>query len=225
MSIQKKQVRGGNEKLKQLRSGYSASDGSTFTETQNYVGSYEDCLTKFKAVMRTAKGASISPTEAGEAQVTVTNEAEIENTTPSDPVIEVLWVELRKSVMENPAFANVPENVKKQIRDSAEKASDSSTPVQPPDFGSAPATKLWKLLASGTTEYSTGVPVVRRTTTRQSRIATPGGAWFRENPPVSVPGSWEWMKTVNELRKEGKTRTLTEEWTAATKWDHTLYPL
>ena len=70
------------------------------------------------------------------------------------------------------------------------------------------------------------MPVVRRTNTKvNGSLTTHGGAWFRDEPPVTVDGQWEWMKTRDERRKDGKSFTRTEEWMGATIWDHDLYPM
>ena len=88
-------------------------------------------------------------------------------------------------------------------------------------------TKLRSSVTSsdGTTEWSTGVPVVRRTTTKRTGKEDKGKAWFRDTPPVDVEGDWEFLKTVNETRRDGKSYTQTEEWTGAKEWDHDLYPM
>ncbi|MFZ4774637.1 MAG: hypothetical protein ACOYM3_04695 [Terrimicrobiaceae bacterium] len=144
-----------------------------------------------------------------------------------DIMIEVEWVELRLPVQSNPAFDELTELGKRNILNAA----TASPPVEFSALGLSgfeSAEPLYKLILKGTTEWSTGVPVIRRTTKNASGISR-GSAWYRDTPPVSVPrggsgGTWEWMKTVDRRTKIGADIVQIEEWTGSETWDAILYP-
>ena len=217
-----------NQGISKLRDAVATSiSGSTITRTitETWVGPYVLLQRKQESVWRTALNTSLTPTAADSGQLTYTYEQKIdlgtEGTQLPEPTIEVIWQELRKPVTEHPAFASLSAETIKAIRDAAEEPLEDAT--LPPEAGEAGG-QLYDLLIKGVTEYATGVPVVRRNSTKRAGDAGGGNAWTRESPPVSVPGSWEWMKTADERREDGDTFTLVEEWTGANSWDSTLYP-
>ena len=124
-------------------------------------------------------------------------------------------MELRKPVGENPYFTDVTDADRATVR----KALDE--PTTAPVFTGA-TLKLYLLGLKGATEYSTGVPVVRRTTRNAGALAR-GTAWVRAAPPVTIPGSWEWLKTADRRNKVGADVQRYEEWTGAKEWDDDLY--
>jgi hypothetical protein len=218
MAIQKKPIKG--QGLVQLRSSISSTDGTTVTETTTFTGPYAELKLKQASLIFTAKGTALTPTSAGEGQLTVTQETELTAeyaAVPGTVTTEVIWQELRKPVETNPFFADL---TPAQIADAKLKV-EADPPWSPTNELAA---KLYEKLVRGTTEWVTAVPVVRRTTTRVRGDLAGGGAWFREDPPIAVDGSWEWMKTTDDRRREGKSFTRTEEWTAAESWDEDLYP-
>lgn len=202
--------------LVQQRSTITTNDEGVTTETQTWTGPYSQLLIKQNAVRATAKSTSLSPTEADGGVLTITYEtAPTDENAPPD-VIELIWAELRLPVTQHPAFKDIPADRKKAIKTLAE-TEDATAPSDADEL------KLYNLLAAGTTEYAVGAPVVRRTRTRR-RNPGGGGAWIRETPPALAPAGYEWLKTANETRKEGKSYTHTEEWTGAETWDAILYP-
>ena len=45
-----------------------------------------------------------------------------------------------------------------------------------------------------------------------------------QEPPVSVPGTWSWLKTADRVVQTAKKQyQRTEQWTASDKWDTDLY--
>ena len=191
---------------------------STITET--YSGPYAELRLLQDALASVRPATSLQPDQAGNAILTATREETYSPSTteePPPPVIEVLWQELRLPVEQNPAFDILSPAQKKAVRAAAE----SEAGQEPEDINEK---KLYLLLAAGTTEYSTGVPVVRRTSTKRTGDEGGGGAWFRDTPPGSIPPGYEWLKTADERRSEDGSFTLVEEWTGATVWDPDLYP-
>jgi hypothetical protein len=220
MSLHKKTIKGSG--LVQLRDSVSSSDGTSVTTTETWIGDYSDLRTKQNSLILQVKGTSLTPTEADQGELTITREVTIPayegNPSPESVVtIEVLWVELRKPVLEHPAF-QFEISVIKSIQAEAEAEDGGTPPAEPNEL------KLYELLAKGVNEYAVGVPVVRRTTTNVRGNIGSGNAWIRDTPPVSVTGEWEWLKTADERRQVGRRFDQVEEWTAANTWDEILYP-
>ncbi|MEO5915559.1 MAG: hypothetical protein ABIS50_15100 [Luteolibacter sp.] len=221
MAVNHKSVKGTG--LCKLRSSITSNDGTTLTEVETWNGPYSELKTKQLSVVLGVKGTNLVPTEADHGILTITREVDLsttgDSTVPNQEIIEVLWPELRKAVETNLFFKDLTDaqiqSVKKSVA-AGEAYSPEDDPV---------AAKLWSKLARGNTEWSTGVPVVRRTTTKRTGKETKGKAWYRDTPPVDVEGDWEFLKTVNETRRDGKSYTQTEEWTGAEKWDEDLYPV
>ncbi len=168
----------------------------------------------------------ISRTKGGHGRLvaTITTDPTDDNPGPpnGDTSIEVEWMELRLPVESNPYYSALSAAQKLSIR----MAVNSGVPwAQLSLPGTVPETAvtLYNAMAAGTMDYSTGVPVVRRTTKNASAIAK-GGAWYREDPPVTVPGEWEWLKTADRRAKIGSDITQIEEWTGSKEWDHNHYP-
>ena len=195
MAIRTKAIKGSG--IVQLRSVRSSSEGSTQTEEQVWTGPYAQLLTKQNSLLG-AKATKLEPTEANHGKLTVTLETEL-TTTETDgrreTFTEVVWQELRKPVETNPYFKEMSEADIVAVK----KAIENSEPI--PTEGELVA-KLYNLLARGTTEWSTGVPVVRRTKTRVSGSLAAGKAWYRDDPPISVEGDWVWLKTADERRRD-----------------------
>lgn len=206
--------------ITQLRSSRTSQEGTTLTIEETYTGPYADLAAKQVSVQLGAKGTNLVPTEAGNGQLTVTYESTIGPPTGGSVVLEVIWQELRQSVELNPKFAAL----NKDQKAACQAAAENHTPLA--YYADETQHLLLKKLTDKVGDWVTAVPVVRRTTTKvNGSLTTHGGAWYRENPPVTVAGSWEWMKTRDERRKDGKSFTQTEEWQAATIWDHDLYPI
>ena len=206
-----------------IRDTRTTNDG-TQTKVETWKGPYKLLEAKQNAIGFTAKSTNLAP-DGPNGILTITYEIpapEDYQFTGSQTSIEVVWQELRKPIEQHPMFKNVPATEKKKAKDAAELEGEASeAAAQQLD---TIAKKLYDFLINGTTDYNTGVPLVRRTKTRMAGSEGGGGAWFRDKPPVSVPGSWEWLKTADERRKDGRAFTLTEEWTGATEWDKELYP-
>jgi hypothetical protein len=193
----------------------------TTTTTQTWVGPHALLALKQAASEKYCTGTSLTPSAADGGTLTLVIETSYEipeeEAALPDPVIEVIWQELRLPVMQHPAFATITPERRKEIRKLAETEG-----AEPPDV--LLELYLYNLLAGGTTEYATGVPVVRRTTAKRNGDVGGGNAWFRDTPPVDVAGGWEWMKTADERRHDGTTYSQVEEWTGAEDWDSVLYP-
>ena len=220
MSIRQKAIQGTG--IVQLRSTLSSSDGTLVTEMETWTGPYADLKTKQKAVYLGVKATNLQPSEANHGILTITRELDLsatnEATVPNQVTIEVTWQELRRPVETNPYFKDLTQWKIKEMRDLA--ASENTATLETDEV----AQYLLELLLRGTTEWSTGVPVVRRTTTKRSGRENKGMAWFRDDPPVDVAGDWEFLKTANNTQRDGKSFSQIEEWTGAEVWDAKLYP-
>lgn len=222
MSIIKKSTRGRHDRTVKSRATVTYTDGITKTTSWQHTGAYADLEARAVIEARTAKTVTLAPDPAGQATLTVTQEEEVtlSDVTPGKPVIELIWQELRKNVAEHPHFDSLAPHQKKEIIATAEDPDKTEADLA--DDVGEPGAKLYQLLAAGVTEYSVGVPVVRRTTPRAALV--PQATWVRSTPPMNVPGSWEFLLTAADLRKEGRSRSLVEEWTGAHVWDAILYP-
>jgi hypothetical protein len=218
MAIHKKDIGNGTSLVK-LRNSESTSDGTVINETETWTGAYAELKIKRDAVFRGVKSTSLTPTEAGQGELKITRETTLTggDRPPSVVTTEVIWQELRLPVTEHPAFSGMEVSVIKGIVAAAEDP-DGIAPEEPTELA------LYNLLSKGTTEYATGVPVVRRTTTNIAGNAGSGNAWYRENPPITVDGDWEFLKTADDRREVGRRFDKVEEWTGAKVWDPTLYP-
>lgn len=212
-----------NQGLTQMRDSVVTSvSGKTVTRTitETWIGEYARLKSKQESSWKTSISTNLQPGDGGNGTLTIVREEKIELQEEAElpePTTEVIWQELRIPVTQHPAFKDLDAETVKKIRKDAE-SEDGTAPTNEVEL------KLYNLLAKGVTEYATGVPVVRRNSTKRSGDAGGGNAWVRGNPPVDVSGSWEWMKTADERREDGDTFTLVEEWTGATQWDDTLYP-
>lgn len=198
------------------------SDGVT-TTVQTWVGSYAQCLALQTSTGSACKSSALTQ-DGPNGRLTLTFETQPAGNYQfqgGETNTEVVWTELRKPIGENPYFDSLTTNQRERIQ--AAVAGDAAAQTEVAGMDTI-ARELYDYLIKGVTEYAIGVPVVRRTKTRKSGNQGGGRAWVRDSPPVSVPGDWEWMKTADERRKDGKTFTLVEEWTGATKWDENLYP-
>jgi hypothetical protein len=204
-----------SDQVTELSPVISSAAGGKVKVKRTFTGPYGVLRTLAETFWVAAESTELSPTTAGEGQLTVTS-AGVEGQEPPPDVVELTWQELRLPVTEHPAFNAITPQRKKEIRKAAEEEG-TFTP------GNEAEGYLYNLLAAGTTEYAVGAPVVRRTRTLRTEPGG-GGAWTRENPPALAPEGYEWLKTANETRQEGDTYTHTEEWTGAERWDPVLYP-
>jgi len=80
-----------------------------------------------------------------------------------------------------------------------------------------------KKLAAGIEGWIAFYPVVTRTSTYKFR-PDPADCGRIQDPPVSVPGTYTWLKTADRIVQNAKRQyTRTEQWTASDKWDTDLY--
>lgn len=200
----------------------SSNWGKTLSVSDVWEGPYDELISQRDTIKESYTTTHITPTKGGHGRLvaSLTNDPETgEPAAPAgDLTIEVEWVELRLPVESNPAFDAISALDKAKIRKAAQNADADSTV---PAYAGA-AQKLYDLIYKGTTEYSTGVPVIRKTTKNASNIAR-GTAWIRDEPPVTITG-WEWLKTSDRRSKVGNDITQIEEWTGAIEWDADLYP-
>ena len=81
-----------------------------------------------------------------------------------------------------------------------------------------------KKIMKGVESYLMFVPVVTRTTTWKARKSPSADIGKISVPPVSVPGSWVYLKTADECQQQSdKKYVQTEEWTGSLEWDTDLY--
>ena len=211
---------------------YQTGDwGQTLSNSDVWEGPMDELRALQADIKSSYTTTQLTPTKGGHGKLTATLTTSPNSGPPEAPkgdiTIEVEWPELRQPVETNPAFNDFSAESKALIRKYAadgKKFSEIPMSFIDPTL----AEKLFKLIASGTTEWSTGVPVVRRTTKNASSLAK-GATWYRDTPPVSVPrggsgGSWDWMKTVDRRTRVGADIQMIEEWMGSADWDSTLYP-
>lgn len=223
MAINKKAIKGTG--AIKLRDSLSSNDGTVINLVETWVGPYAELKTKQLSVILEVKATSLVATEAGEGELKITKEeeltSELNKRPPSVETTEVLWQELRQPVETAPFFKDLTAAQIHAIRDAAEgPIGEASLPEDAGEVGG----KLYDLLRKGTTEWVTYVPVVRRTTTNVRGNVGSGEAGMRDDPPVSVSGTWEWLKTADERRKEGRRFDRVEEWTGGKNLSTDLYP-
>lgn len=196
----------------------TSDNGASVTRVETWVGPYDQLVTKQNAAIATAKETSLDPTDAGEGRLTITYVEPPRSTEGSNTIIEVVWAELRKKIEEHPRYADLSQadlnRIHKEVAD--------PNPESSPTFTDPKAQELYLKLISGTTEYSIGAPVVRRTTTNPTSLNA-GAAWVRSTPPAG-PSGYQWLKTSDEIRRQGNDWQRVEEWTGAQEWDSNLYP-
>ncbi len=211
---------------------YQTSDwGKQISDSDVWEGPVDELRALQSDIKRQYTTTGISRTKGGHGRLiaTITTDPADDNPGPpaGDTSIEVEWVELRLPVESNPKYKDLSAVNKAIIRKGAMEG--KTWAELPPMAGDvAVGETLHAKIAAGTTEWSTGVPVVRRTTKNASNIEK-GKAWFRDNPPVTVPkdgeGEWEWLKTTDRRVKIGSDITQVEEWTGSEEWDHDHYPI
>lgn len=199
------------------------------TVTQTYTGKYEDCLSKrpdigskvagFGAnvlvertrVKRVGGGRGILVVISGYDRPD--NESGTNQT--HQPSLEVDWVRYDKPVASHPMFDSLTAAQKKEIIDAAQ-----TTGSLAPGYGEV-GEKLFDKVAAGQESYMLFAPVVRRLTASTMRLST-STAGKIDTPPISV-GSFEYVKTADNSRREGRRWVRMEEWTGADKWDEDFY--
>lgn len=189
--------------------------------TETWVGPYDQLLIKQQAVESLASSTDLLPGDADTGILTITTATAPANPNPgtgSNETIEVEWVELRKKLEDHPRYSAIDDNDRRKIR----AAINNPNPDQSPAI-SGLALDLYLKLLRGQTDYSLAVPVIRRTSTGFVQISS-GGAWFRQSPPISVGGAWQFLKTADRILIQGRTFTRVEEWTGAEEWDADIYP-
>ena len=212
---------------------YQTSEwGQQISNSDVWEGPMADLLALQADIKASYTTTQLTPTKGGHGRLVATLTTSDDPSKPPGPptgdiTIEVEWVELRLPVETNVAFNSVTPEQKANIRSVATSGKPWSD-VDPIAGDATVHRKLYDILAKGTTEWSTGVPVVRQTTKNASGLAM-GYAWYRDNPPVIVPrggsgGSWQWMKTVDRRVRVGTDIQKVEEWTGSVDWDNTIYP-
>ena len=216
MAINKKAIRGSG--AIKLRDVLSSTDGATVNLVEKWVGPYAELRTKQLSIILSVKGTSLIPTAAGEGELTITQEQELtgEARPPTVVTTEVLWQELRQPLETFWKFNSLDADAKRKIRAAAEDPENTET------FTDV-ALKLYEKIRAGNDEIALYVPLVRRTTTNVAGNVGSGSAGYRDEPPVSIAGTWEFLKTADERRKEGRRFDQIEEWTGARVWDPDLY--
>jgi len=204
---------------------YQTSDwGQILSNSDVWEGPLNELLTLQHDIQKSYTTTQLVPTKGGHGKLTATISTSPGNALPGPPQgdisIEVDWVELRLPVEKNPAFVHLSAN---EIAN-AKIWAENPDKYKGPSFGTGTLVSyLATLLSIGTKDYVTGVPVVRRTTKNASGLGK-GSAWYRDTPPVAIPGNWQWMKTVDRRTRVGADIQKIEEWTASIIWDSVLYP-
>ncbi len=86
------------------------------------------------------------------------------------------------------------------------------------------ALKVAQKIAKGIEAYLAFYPVVTRTSVYTYR-PNPENVGKREAPPVTVGGSYVYLKTADRTAQNSRKQyTRTEQWTGADYWDEDLYP-
>jgi hypothetical protein len=200
---------------------YQSSDwGKTLSISDVWEGPMADLIAHRDSIKTSYTRTSITPTKGDHGKLVATLETNSDGGSPTAPAgdtnIEVEWMELRLPVETHEHFDSLTAEQKAQVR----KAAETGSPLSP--MG-AVADELYDLIAGGTSSYSTGVPVVRKTTKNASNIAK-GSAWFRDTPPVTIPGGWVFLKTADRRIRVGADIQKVEEWTGGKAVSDILYP-
>lgn len=85
------------------------------------------------------------------------------------------------------------------------------------------AIKIATKIMRGVESYLTFVPVITRTSIYKYRPA-PDNIGKRDTPPISVNGSWQYLKTCDRASQLGAKRwQRVEQWQGAKEWDADFY--
>ena len=207
----------------------SAQWGAVTSISDVWEGPMSELLAHRDSIKSSYTTTQITPTKGGHGRLVASITIESPDGSTSGPTgddsIEVEWVELRLPVEKNHFFFNLTSETKAIIRKLATAGTKMDELATNITDGSdwAVVMALYELIAGGTSDYSTGVPVVRRTTRGAGSLAK-GSAWYRDSPPVSIPGDWQFLKTCDRRTKVGGTIHRIEEWTGSALWDTDLYP-
>ena len=91
-----------------------------------------------------------------------------------------------------------------------------------PDL-SAVARIYAKLILKGVESYLVFSPVVSRTSTYKDR-PDPADCGKIQTPPITVPGTWEYLKTGDRIVQQSDGKYVrSEQWTGADTWERELY--
>jgi len=139
------------------------------------------------------------------------------SSTIDQPTYEVEWVQLEKPIEQHDKYKNIDAAELRKVKAAIAEDQDYTGTV-------ADAQKLYAKLLRGQDTYLVFSPVVRATTPRSNQ-PTGSSAGARDNPPISVSGSWEWLKTADRSVSPGQTSDWDqiEEWTGADEWDADIY--
>ena len=207
------------------------NNGHTSSVSDVWEGPMEELQTLQRSIARTYRSTNITPTKGGHGKLVAsrqvgsdqpgdgTGEAPSSKDAAADS-IEVEWMEGRAPVETHWNFAKLTPSEIKTVKKSAEIQAEASG-IFAGDNGEMMA-KLYSLIVKGTTEYSYGFPVVRYTSRGCTGLAN-GKAWFRDEPPVVVPGKWQWLKTADRRTRVGDDVHRIEDWTGFVLLDETLY--
>lgn len=213
---------------------YQTSEwGQQISNSDVWEGPMADLIAKQNDIRSSYTTTQLSATKGGHGRLVATLTINSDGYTPSvsqieGATIEVEWMELRKPTEAHPRYNSLTGEIKTKIRSGAiSGVGYDKIGITVSGENAQKAVELYGLLAGGTTEYSTGVPVVRRTT-KNAFDLTVGWAWYKDNPPINVPmggsgGSWDWMKTTDRRVRVGIDVQRIEEWTGAVEWSSALY--
>lgn len=212
----------------------SLRDGELF-ESNTWEGSLAQVQEKFEAEKnnwQTASAQRNGPNIVLTLERTLPASQDYPHDRGGEETIEVIWREVMLPIRQIPSVVSAiqAETITADKLAVYEKnAIEGIYDIDPFDEGEASTiyTEYVKLLQKGITEFPSAVPVVRRTTSRQNasqnRLGL-GQAYIRDEPPTTVPGDWEWLKTSDERRRDGRTYTQVEEWTGGKELSTLIYP-
>jgi hypothetical protein len=178
-----------------------------------------------------ATGVDVQPERGGMATLTV---SAVLKRHGSD--VEITWeiemAQIEKPILSHPKFAQYSAEVS-AWRDGtdpalrlAHKYLDASGSQQ---SLTGDALKAAQKIEKGVESYLVFAPVIRKTTRSDDNLTVGGGLGKKGTAPslpsgISVSGTWQWLKTKDNVSVDGdQLSTRIEEWTAADEWDQDLY--
>ena len=206
-------------------------------EASSWEGSLDQVIAKFEEEINNWQSASASrrgPNVLLTMERTKPAPQDYAHPRGNEETIEIIWREVQISIRQaKPILDGVANNsIDLQYLDIIDRDIANGTAKDPyfeteDDDHYKIMNEYARLIRRGITTFATAVPVVRRTISRQNvnqHRMNPGEAYVRDSPPITPPGDWEWLKTADERRRDGRTYTQVEEWTGGKDLSWLLYP-
>lgn len=139
--------------------------------------------------------------------------------------IEIDMAQIEKPLLSKPGISDsVPSEIEmwKNAPIDLRNAMKYEQDGEPYDL-SAGARIYAKLILKGVESYLVFSPVVSRTSTYKDR-PDPADCGKIQTPPITVPGTWEYLKTGDRIVQQSDGKYVrTEQWTGADTWEPELY--